>query len=179
LSGVNGLTREVAAHILEVMKAASRPVPAADGKAFALERFTPFRLSVLANRMTRAVARVYMRRFKLSAPDWRTLAVLGRFGAMSANHVGDRTAMDKVRVSRSVSRLLDLGFITRRSDPQDRRRAILDLTPAGLGVYRQIVPRALAIETELLATLSAEERMAFDATLTKLESGIAANPAED
>ena len=161
------------------MKAASRPVPAADGKDFALERFTPFRLSVLANRMTRSVARIYMKRHKLSAPDWRTLAVLGRFGAMSANSVVDRTAMDKVRVSRSVSRLLLLGLITRHTDPDDRRRAILDLTTAGINVFRQIVPRALAVEEELLATLSADERVALDATLTKLESRIAGTTVDD
>jgi DNA-binding MarR family transcriptional regulator len=161
------------------MKADSRPIPAADGKGFALERFTPFRLSVLANRMTRSVARIYMKRHKLSAPDWRTLAVLGRFGAMSANTVVERTAMDKVRVSRSVSRLLHLSYITRRTDPEDRRRAILDLTPAGLGVYRQIVPRALAVEEELLAILTAEERLALDATLSKLESRLALPVTED
>ena len=92
----------------------------------------PFRLSVLANRMTRAVARVYMRRLQLSAPEWRTMAVLGRFGAMTANSVVERTAMDKVRVSRAVTRLLAAGHITRRTDPEDRRRAILDLTPTGI-----------------------------------------------
>jgi DNA-binding MarR family transcriptional regulator len=129
--------------------------------------------------MTRAVARIYMKRHKLSAPDWRTLAVLGRFGAMSANSVVDRTAMDKVRVSRSVSRLLLLGLITRRTDPEDRRRAILDLTPVGLSVFRQIVPQALAVEEELLATLSAEERAALDAALTKLESRVAVSAVED
>ena len=73
---------------------------AGDGSGFAIERFLPFRLSVLSNRLTRAVARVYTRRFRLSAPEWRTMAVLGRYGAMSANSVVDRTAMDKVRVSR-------------------------------------------------------------------------------
>jgi DNA-binding MarR family transcriptional regulator len=169
----------MAAHILPAMKVASRPVPAADGRAFELELFTPFRLSVLANRMTRAVARIYMKRHRLSAPDWRTLAVLGRFGAMSANSVVERTAMDKVRVSRSVSRLLQLGFITRRTDPQDRRRAILELTQSGQGVYRQIVPRALAVEGELLSTLSADERAALDATLTKLENRMSATVGED
>ena len=85
---------------------------------FAIERFLPFRLSVLSNRLTRAVARVYTRRFRLSAPEWRTLAVLGRYGAMSANSVVDRTAMDKVRVSRAVARLTTAGHITRRTDPE-------------------------------------------------------------
>jgi len=143
-----------------------------DGPAFALERFAPFRLSVLANRMTRAVAKVYMRRFKLSAPEWRTMAVLGRFGAMTANSVVERTAMDKVRVSRTVTRLLRSGHITRRTDPEDRRRAILDLTPKGLAIYRQIVPRALAVETDLLADLTPDERASLDAIIAKLEGRI-------
>ncbi len=147
---------------------------------FALERFLPFRLSVLSNRMTRAVAQVYMKRFHLTAPDWRTMAVLGRFGAMTANGVVARTTMDKVRVSRSVTRLLRAGHITRRTDPADRRRAILDLTAKGLGIYRQIVPAALAIESELSANLTAGERAQFELTLATLERHFASGaPAED
>lgn len=136
----------------------------------ALERFVPFRLSVLANRLTRAVARVYSQRFRLSAPEWRTMAVLGRYGAMTANSVVERTAMDKVRVSRAVARLLGAGHITRRADPDDRRRAILDLTPSGLAVYRQIVPLVLAVERDLLTGLDAEERATFERVMLKLEA---------
>src|SRR5579863_4910361 len=146
--------------VVDMKANSTSATPALDGSFF-LERFMPFRLSVLANRMTRAVAGVYMRRYHLSAPEWRTLAVLGRFGAMTANSVVERTAMDKVRVSRAVTRLLQLGHITRRTDPKDRRRAILDLTASGQSVYRQIVPRALAVETEMLAALTDEERAAL------------------
>lgn len=153
------------------MKSLPKGVIAADG-LFALERFVPFRLSVLANRMTRAVAGVYVRRFNVSAPEWRTLAVLGRFGAMTANNVVERTAMDKVRVSRAVTRLLELGYITRRTDPLDRRRAILDLTASGHNVYRQIAPRALAVERELLQALDPDERAAFEAAISKLEGRV-------
>jgi DNA-binding MarR family transcriptional regulator len=156
----------------------SRAAPAPDASFF-LERFMPFRLSVLANRMTRAVAGVYMRRFHLSAPEWRTLAVLGRFGAMTANSVVERTAMDKVRVSRAVTQLLQQGHITRRTDPKDRRRAILDLTASGQSVYRQIVPRALAVEAEMLAALSDEERAALEATISKLEKRVVAPTSDE
>jgi len=141
-----------------------------DEPVLALEHFVPFRLSVLSNRMTRAVAKVYARRFRLSAPEWRTMAVLGRYGAMSANSVVERTAMDKVRVSRAVARLLANGQITRRADPIDRRRAILDLTAKGLAVYRQLVPLVLATEAELLGDLSAAERAALEDTMNKLEA---------
>jgi DNA-binding MarR family transcriptional regulator len=154
--------------MVTAMKTSQKGVRAAD-RAFELETFVPFRLSVLANRMTRAVAQVYMHRFHLAAPEWRTLAVLGRFGAMSANSVAERTAMDKVRVSRAIGRLMQMGHITRKTDTADRRRAILDLTATGHSVYRQIVPRALAVEEEILANLSAEDRTAFERVLERLE----------
>ena len=103
------------------------------------------------------------------------MAVLGRYGAMTANSVVERTAMDKVRVSRAVARLLARGRVTRRTDPEDRRRAILDLTPEGRAVYAQVVPLVLAIERELLGDLSVEERGTLDQMLHKLERRTAAD----
>ncbi|HXZ02204.1 MAG TPA: MarR family winged helix-turn-helix transcriptional regulator [Stellaceae bacterium] len=148
----------------------SNPLPPEDeAQILDLEHFLPFRLSVLANRVTRRVARVYARRFQLSAPEWRTMAVLGRYGAMTANSVVERTAMDKVRVSRAVARLLARERVTRRTDPDDRRRAILDLTPEGRAVYAKVVPMVLAVESELLSPLGAEERALLDQVLRKLE----------
>ena len=97
------------------------------------------------------------------------MAVLGRYGAMTANSVVERTAMDKVRVSRAVARLLAHQRITRRTDPNDRRRAILDLTPEGRAVYGKVVPMVLAVEEELLSDLSGEERTRLDEIVRKLE----------
>ena len=140
-----------------------------EARTLDLEHYLPFRLSVLSNRVTRAVAQVYARRFQLSAPEWRTMAVLGRYGAMTANSVVERTAMDKVRVSRAVARLLVHERITRRTDPGDRRRAILDLTAEGRAIYAQVVPMVLAVENELLSDLSSEERAMLDEIVGKLE----------
>ena len=137
-----------------------------------LDRFLPYRFSVLSNRVSDAIARHYSERFGLTIPEWRVMAVLGQGGDVSAREVAARTAMDKVRVSRAVTRLLQLGHITRRTDPKDRRRAIIDLTPSGMSVYRQIVPRALAVETEMLAALTDEERAGLEAMISKLESRV-------
>lgn len=146
---------------------------------FALEKYLPFRLTVLSNRMTRSVARIYGRHFRLSAPEWRTMAVLGRYGAMTANQVVARTTMDKVRVSRAVARLLAADYITRQSDPEDRRRAILALTDSGMTLYRQVVPLVVAVEDELLAALNREDRLALDRILAKLEHLTSALPGHD
>ena len=137
---------------------------------FELGKYLPFRLTVLSNRLTRRVARFYGERFKLSAPEWRTMAVLGQQGAMSANAVIGQTTMDKVRVSRAVAKLLKTGFITRETDPQDRRRAILNLTATGQEIYRQIVPLVQEIESEIVSALSGAERAVLDNALSKIES---------
>ncbi len=138
--------------------------------SFELTKYLPFRLTVLSNRLTRRVAQFYGQKYKLTAPEWRTMAVLGQSGAMSANNVIVQTTMDKVRVSRAVAKLLKAGYITREADPEDRRRAILGLTPKGLEVYRQIVPLVQEIEVELLEALNATERAGLDSALAKIEA---------
>ena len=123
-----------------------------------LERFLPYRLSVLANTVSRSIARLYADRFDLTIPEWRVMAVLGRFGPLTANELCGRTAMDKVRISRAVARLLLARRLTRRVERADRRRARLDLSAQGRAVYRDIVPLARAAESRLLATLTKAEK---------------------
>ncbi len=135
-----------------------------------LEKFLPYRLSVLMLRISSAIARSYERRFNLSVPEWRVMAVLGRFGPLSANGVAEKTQMDKVRVSRAVARLVRVGRVSRRVDRGDRRRAVLALTPAGQAIHREIVPHARRVEARLLAGLTLAERRALDQLITKLEA---------
>lgn len=145
----------------------------AGGKArgrLVLEEFLPYRLSVLTNRVSRAIARQYGARFGLSIPEWRVMAVLGRFAPASANEVCERTAMDKVRVSRAVSRLKRSGLIDRATATEDRRRSVLSLSEQGWRIYHRIVPFARALEAELVAALTPAERAALDKLLAKLHA---------
>src|SRR5215831_6645102 len=91
------------------------------GTKLDLEHFVPYRLSVLSNRVSSAIARQYSDRFGLSIPEWRVMAVLGGTPGLSAREVAERTAMDKVQVSRAVARLLRAKRIQRAPDNRDRR----------------------------------------------------------
>ena len=55
-----------------------------------LEDFLPYRLSVLSNTVSTTVARAYDKRFKVSIPEWRVIAILGRFPGLSAVEVERR-----------------------------------------------------------------------------------------
>lgn len=135
-----------------------------------LEHFLPYRLSVLSNRISQDIARLYAERFELGITEWRVLAVLGRHANLSAREVAERTAMDKVAVSRAIASLLDAGRIERDTHVDDRRRAVLRLSPAGAAVYAEIAPLALAYEQRLLEPLDAEERHWLEHLLTRMEA---------
>jgi DNA-binding MarR family transcriptional regulator len=133
-----------------------------------LERFLPYRLSVLSNRVSQTIANTYVARFGLGVTEWRVIAVLGRYPDLSANTVAERTAMDKVAVSRAVARLLGRGLLQREMHGDDRRRSVLALSEAGYRIYDEVAPLALECERRLLAHLSAEDRATLDALIDRL-----------
>lgn len=143
------------------------PSPTATA-ALELEAFLPYRLSVLSNRVSQAIARIYAERFDLSITEWRLMAVLGRYPGLTAGELVERTAMDKVAVSRAVAGLMGSGRVERGNDERDRRRVPLRLSAAGLEVYSQVAPLALDYERGLLAGLSADERSQLDSLIERL-----------
>jgi DNA-binding MarR family transcriptional regulator len=135
-----------------------------------LERFLPYRLSILSNRVSQAIAREYTDRFNLSMTEWRVMAVLARFHGegMSAREVADRTAMDKVAVSRALARLTTSGRVSRATHGGDKRRSVLRLTAKGWKIHDTVAPRARAHERELLGHLTADEKKMLTQILDKL-----------
>lgn len=152
------------------------PVPGVDG--LLLDRFLPYRLSVLANTVSRAIARLYADRFGITIPEWRVLAILGDSGPATSAAIRDRTAMDKVQVSRAIQRLTAARLVSRRTDPDDRRRATIAMTAKGAAVYREIVPLALSREAILLDGFTEDERRLLNRLLDRLgeRAGVLAGP---
>lgn len=134
-----------------------------------LERFLPYRLSILSNTISQAIADDYQRRFDLSVTEWRVMAVLARFDGLSAREVAERTAMDKVAVSRALARLVEAGRVDRAIHDGDKRRSVLNLSEAGWTIHDQIAPLARAREREVLARLDTQERLWLERILDKLQ----------
>jgi len=133
-----------------------------------LDSFIPYRLSVLSNRVSSAIAREYSERFGLSIPEWRIMAVLGQSAGLSSREVAERTAMDKVQVSRAVESLMRAKRVQRQPDARDGRIMRLTLTAKGRAIYEQVVPLALHLEGVFLSALSTDERRRFDLLISKL-----------
>ena len=141
------------------------PTPA---ELLVLEDFLPSRLSILSNRVSRAIAARYADTFGLTIPEWRIIAVLGRRPGLTAKEVAEATEMDKVAVSRAVAKLVESKRVAARADRDDARKQLLALTAQGESVHARIAPIALASEQRLLAALDARERGQLDALIDRL-----------
>ena len=133
-----------------------------------LEEFLPYRLSVTSHSVSTNIARVYEKRFGVSIPEWRVIAILGRYPGLSAVEVAERTLMDKVAVSRAVTKLIKNGRIDREFADADRRRSILNLSEEGKNVHNEIAPLALSFERELLRDIGEEDFATFNRILDQL-----------
>ena len=133
-----------------------------------LEHFLPYRLSILSNTVSQSIATEYQDRFELSMTEWRVMTILARFPEISAREVVDKSAMDKVAVSRAVARLVNAGRVDRGIHDGDKRRSVLKLSEAGWAIHDEVAPLARAHERELLARLNEGEQAQLNSILDKL-----------
>lgn len=142
-----------------------------------LSQFLPYRLSVLSNTISQRIAETYQERFGLTMGQWRIMAILGEADRLTATQLCQRTAMDKVAVSRAVAGLVEADNVSRTPAESDARQAHLSLTEKGQAVYQQIVPHALSFEQDLLCHLSEDDVAALDQLLGQIAQ--AASPKAD
>jgi DNA-binding MarR family transcriptional regulator len=140
---------------------------AGDKRGFELERFLPYRLTVLASVTAQALSQIYAGH-DIGIPEWRILVTLGERGTMTGKAVGRHTRMHKTKVSRAVASLEKRKLIARQTNRDDLREAFLSLTPAGRAVYNDLVPKAVAFANQLLMAVDPADRPALERALTVL-----------
>ena len=135
-----------------------------------LDTFLPYRLSVVSNRVSDAIATAYVRLFGLKIPEWRLIAVIAERQPITQQAVGVATRMDKVTVSRAAQSLVERGLIARHPNTGDKRSHLLALTGTGRTLYDQVAPKALEMEAAIFEQLDPAERTALSAMLDRIEA---------
>lgn len=138
--------------------------------ALRLDDFVPYRLSVASNAVSGVIATLYERRFGISVPEWRVIAILGEGRGMAPRDIVARAKLDKVTVSRAAKSLETRALVERCADEVDQRSHRLTLTTAGRALYDEVAPEALAMEQRLFADFASWERGALESLLRRIEA---------
>ncbi|MEU4580207.1 MarR family winged helix-turn-helix transcriptional regulator [Nonomuraea sp. ATR24] len=131
-------------------------------------RALPSRLTygaaLIANRIVdRAFAQAGIRRHHYSL-----LATLEEYGPASQAALGRRTGIDRSDMVATVNDLAERQLLERAPDPEDRRRNIITITPAGRRQLADLDRLLAAAQDEYLAPLSAADRQNLINLLTRL-----------
>ncbi|MBG6095692.1 MarR family winged helix-turn-helix transcriptional regulator [Nocardioides luteus] len=91
-------------------------------------------------RIERALAEVYAD-FDVTAEQWRILSVLLDEPGQTMTRLADAAALPAGTLTRHVDRLAERGLVLRKVHPEDKRRAVVALSPVGASVAREIRAR--------------------------------------
>ncbi len=94
--------------------------------------------------------------------------MLGVSSGVSAANVAEKTAMDKVAVSRAINNMIKNNLVSRSFADDDKRRSELSLTELGQETYAQIVPLVQSYEKKIVASLDKTDQQALNNILDKL-----------
>ncbi|MDL9979265.1 MarR family winged helix-turn-helix transcriptional regulator [Microbacterium sp. ASV49] len=94
----------------------------------------------------------------MSDGQFAVLAALKVHGSHTLGELAERERVTAPSMNRTVNCLEELGYLTRTTDEDDRRKVNIDLTPEGLAVVEETVRRRDAWLEQALAELTDEER---------------------
>jgi MarR family transcriptional regulator, lower aerobic nicotinate degradation pathway regulator len=100
--------------------------------------------------------------------QYSMLAALEEFGEMSQASLGRRCGLDRSDVASGVTDLVVRGLVERAADPDDQRRNIVRITPAGSRQLQALDRIIASAQDELLKPLASAERKQLIALLVRL-----------
>lgn len=130
---------------------------------FDLDGFLPYRLAVLAAKVSDGFSQHYRSRYGIGVAEWRVVAHLSQETTpVSVREICRRVDLDKPKVSRAASRLEAAGYVSKAVNAQDRRLVALELTAKGRAMIDELAPLARDYERALEAALGPDSRAFYD-----------------
>ncbi|AQS52031.1 MarR family winged helix-turn-helix transcriptional regulator [Paenalcaligenes hominis] len=97
-------------------------------------------------------------RFNITRREWRVLATLSHFERLSASALAREVQLDLVRTSRTVTRLVEKGWVSRVKNSANARSVWVQLEPAGYAIFEQMRPLVEELNQLLIQDLTETEQ---------------------
>lgn len=120
-------------------------------------------------RFIRADMRIRGTYEELTVPQFRTLAFLDRNPGASLSELAEHLGVTRATASANTERLVQRQFVDRCDHPEERRRVVLKLTDAGLEHLQSNRAQTRKYITDLLGSLTDEQIVQIDESLTLLK----------
>jgi DNA-binding MarR family transcriptional regulator len=136
-------------------------------------RFLIYKIGLLRRLLDRCSGPALTEQSGLTVAEWRVLTHLYGWSPITARQISLRVHADKAEISRACAGLIARGYATRRDDANDRRSALLAITPRGERLHDAIIPLRRAQQDALETLLTAREVAELRRLLDKWTAAVA------
>lgn len=106
----------------------------------------------------------------LTLGQWRVLAIVGSGQAMTSRDIAQESGFDPAFISRTMTSLEKLEYVSTQRPVEDRRVLNVALTAAGRAVYERTFPIMQKRQDLLLGSLTRAEQKMLYGIIDKLEA---------
>ena len=122
-----------------------------------LDNYLPYLLNRVGFAMVDSFTAEALKDNGLSIDMWRVLAALSNADELRQVDLSTRTSIDASTMSRIVSRLVHMGYVTRSRSKNSNREVIVALAPKGIAFIQRTIPIAHRLEATTAADLPAKD----------------------
>lgn len=97
----------------------------------------------------------------VTVTQFRTLVVLRAHGVSRLNRLSDRLQVNASTALRTVERLMTVGLVDRRENPDDRREVVIELTDRGRQLVDEVTARRRRAIEAIVRSMPVEQRAAM------------------
>jgi DNA-binding MarR family transcriptional regulator len=132
-----------------------------------------YKIGILRRLLDRYSGPTLTQQSGLTLAEWRVLTNLYSSSPTTSRQLCLRLRTDKAEVSRACAGLIKRGYASSRVDRNDRRSALIVITPRGERLHDAIVPLRQALQKELEVPLSKADVAALHRILDTLMQYVA------
>ena len=104
----------------------------------------------------------------LSSLEWRVLATLHDSDPVPVSRLAHEVLAKQPTITKLVQRMGEQGWVRLLADPQDQRRTLVTVTPAGRKLVRPLIHKARAHEAALLRSMPVRDQAALKKLLSQI-----------
>jgi len=109
---------------------------------------------------------------ELTPEQWIAINWLWSHRSVCQQELAQAMHKDKANITRVVNSLVKQGYLSRQPDPQDGRKHLLQLSPSGVKVMTEIMPKVMGEYRRITNELTEEEITTVKKALAKILSQV-------
>jgi len=105
----------------------------------------------------------------LTTSSWMAIATLvTQTAPVSQKELAQALGLEEATIVPLVDRLVKQQLVVRTQPPEDRRKRLIEITPAGTALHQQLAGEIEKLRNELLASITRDELIVAQRVLQKL-----------